>query len=269
MRPKGRLALGALVACVALLAIAAVAYAANTYKVFGKGTPYGAGSPAKPLPKKLFIGYQVDSDDGKQPSPVKSYEFRIQGGTQFAKYFPKCTIQQANAKEFAKADAACRKAKVGFGWVRNTTAPPGADLNGPEILTCNLRLTMYNLGYGIALRLDGSPEATDPRMKCVIPIGQSIEARWTKPRVRGKPGSGLKFTVPPNLLHPIPGLDNSVRYVESTINRIVRTVTIRGRKRKVPYIGSIACANKTTRYVQVVFTSEAGQTTVAEQKTRC
>lgn len=269
MRSKRRLALGAALALVASLVVAAVAYAANVYRADGFGKPYGSGSPKKPLPKNLVIEYWVDSDDNTVPVPVKSYEFRIQGGTQFAKYFPTCPDDQVNNADPNVLAQKCKKARVGKGTVIATIGKAGQPLAQPS-RTCQLDLVMYNMSRGrVALRLDPAQGPFQAPATSPCPMsGQSIIAKWTKPRVRRKPSSGLKFTVPQELLHP-GGLDVPVRYVKSEIFRQTRVVRIRGKRVRVPYIASIACDSKKYRYAQVVFTGEDGKSVTVSRRVRC
>jgi len=246
--------LGAAVAAV-MLVCAAVVYAAqvNTYTVDGSTSPAKAGSKKKPVPISVDFDYTVGEEAGQRPSPVSRYTIGFYGMQSNGALFPKCTAQQINT---AGNDKGCPKGSlVGTGSVTNAagaTADP-ADKSIP----CNLSLRVYNGGQGrAALYLFGNPP------QCVIAISQAIDARYV--RAFGGKGQALQFSVPSNLLHPVPGVDNAVTNVQSNIKKLTKKV--RGKTRG--YYESVACQGG-KRPITVDFLTEAGQSSTAKTDANC
>ena len=82
--------------------------------------------------------------------------------------------------------------------------------------------------------------------------------------------SELRFTVPPELLHPAQGLDVTVRDVTSSIKRIVSKgkVKVAGKKRKVGFYSAVGCKGG-KRSIQVTFVSETGQKSPVTKDVKC
>ena len=85
----------------------------------------------------------------------------------------------------------------------------------------------------MAIRLDGDPPApTDVNSKtisCPTPIHGAIKAKFVLTKIGGLPADDLRFTVPPELLHPS-GLDNTVRNTVSTIQKKTAKKKYQGKK---------------------------------------
>ena len=124
---------------------------------------------------------------------------------------------------------------------------------------------LYNTGGGIALRLDGSPTTTG----CPITVAQAINAKFSSKTIGGIKGTALTFNTPTNVLHPIPGLDNSVANVASTISGKTTKVKIKGKTRKVSLLSSTGCPKSGKRTIQVQFTDEKNSTVPAKASTKC
>jgi hypothetical protein len=140
----------AAITAVAVFAVAGVAYAVNTYNLdTGKATPKGVGTMKKPKPKAVDFDFSVSTDNGLRPRPVKKFSIRFQGLLSYAKYFPKCTFAQASQKSISAVEAACKKAAVGSGVVNNLF---GATNDETVKTPCQLKLRLYNLGDGFAIR---------------------------------------------------------------------------------------------------------------------
>lgn len=236
------------------LAVTAVAYAAqvNTYEVTGSTSPSKAGSKKKPVPVQLKFSYQVGEEAGQRPSPVKRYSIGFGGLQSNGGLFPKCTAARINA---AGDDGDCpRGAVVGTGFVKNAA---GATANTADrSIHCDLSLKVYNSGQGkAALYLYGNPP------QCAIPISQAIDAKYVK--IPG--GQALQFEVPSNLLHPIPGVDNAVIDVTSTIKKMTRKV--KGKTRGYYEVAGGCKGGK--RAVSVEFLSEAGESKTATSTASC
>jgi hypothetical protein len=241
------------VASSAVLAVAAVAFAAqvNTYTVTGGTAPAKPGTKAKPMPIKLNFNYTVGEEAGQRPSPVQRYTIGFYGVRSNGGLFPKCTAAQINA---AQSDSGCPSgSKVGTGSVSNAA---GATANpADKSIKCDLSLSIYNSGQGkAALFLKGAPP------QCAVSISQAIDAKY----VAFPGGTALQFVVPPGLLHPIPGVDNAVVNVQSTINKL--TKKSKGKTRG--YFESTGCKSG-KRAISVDFLTEAGQTSTASASQAC
>jgi hypothetical protein len=237
------------VLAIALFASAAFAAQVNTYSVQASTSPTKSGTKKKPVAISLSFKYQVGEQTGQRPSPVKQYKIGFTGVKVTQTGLPTCTADQLNT---AQTDTSCPgKSLVGSGTVQNqvgTTADPTSKN------ACSLNLKLYNAQKGhVALWLTGTCVGTA--------VHNAIDGQY----VQTSKSSTLQFTVPPPLLHPIPGLDNAVTNVSSTINRTSVGV---GSKKTGYYATNGGCV-KHKRAVQVTFVSEAGQSTVAKTTAKC
>jgi hypothetical protein len=246
------------VALVAVLAICAVAYAqsqVNTYTVTGSTSPTKAGTSAKHVGVSLKFNYTVGEKSGLRPSPIKTYAISFAGIKSNGGKFPKCTAQQITA---AGGDSGCPSGAVmGTGSITNAA---GATNNpSDKSLPCFLTLKVYNAGQGkAALFLKGGPNEPKP---CVIDISTAINATY---KTTSK-GSTLSFNVPPNLMHPVPGVDNAVTNVQTTVKKLSKT----SKGKKTYYFESIGGCKSGKRSISVKFTSEAGQNSTASTGAKC
>jgi hypothetical protein len=254
-------------ALVVAVALAGVAYATNVYNVTqGSTSPAGKGSKTKPLPKKLVFGYTVKDSSAPRGKPVTKYKIAIEGlSGKYAKFLPKCKFSDASSTSYATK---CAKAKVGSGRVENLTGP-GSDPNNNTF--CNLKLVVYNLGTGLALRLDADPPAPTEQsgpIGCSIPIHQAINAKFKTVKLDKVTTSSLNFDVPLNLRHPgSQFLDNVVANTTATIKGKTTKVKIHGKKRKVGIYSALGCHGK-NRTVSVSFSDESGKTTPIKVHTK-
>ena len=255
-------------AAVLVLALAAIAFAQatqdNTYKVVASTSPTNAGSSKKPVPTSVTFNYTVGESHGLRPSPIRKYSIKFGGVVVNGGLFPKCSATQLKA---SNGIANCAKAKVGSGFVENQTgATNNPDPNAPNNrVTCNLELSVYNAGArkGLLL-LEGGSSETDPRRQCPLDFGPSngiIDANY----VAGGGGTALEFSVPNELLHPAPGLDNAVVNVRSKIAR--KTKRVKGKTRG--YYESQGGCRKGRRLVTVTFTPESGSAARAQAIAKC
>jgi hypothetical protein len=74
-------------------------------------------------------------------------------------------------------------------------------------------------------------------------------------KIEGIPSSELRFRVPDNLVHPAPGVDNSVIDVTSHVLRKTGKVKIKGKTRTVGFASVVGRKGK-TRTVRVTFVDE-------------
>jgi hypothetical protein len=281
-----KLWVAAALALAAVLAVAGVAVAANTYQVFLGKTSTGKGTRAKPIPTKLDFGYRVGDTENKRPFVVKEYRIATEGTFAFTKARPRCTFDQATdptVTDPANLSAACRKAKIGTGTIDNEAgAPPPPESNRDQKLPCDVKLTLINISTGdprypgtvsqirrrggIAIRID-----TDPP-DCPIPVHEALAAPFYDIKLEGIPSSELRFTVPPSLGHP-GGLDNAVVETTSHLQKLTGLVAVRNgvpaaaAKRRVGYLSLVGRKGK-TRTTRVTFIDESGAKSTATKKSR-
>ena len=116
----------------------------------------------------------------------------------------------------------------------------------------------------------GLTDPDDRTINCPTPLHVAIEAKFVRVRIGGAKADELRFTVPPDLLHPT-GLDSVIRNTESKIIRRVskKKVKIAGKRRKVGFYTAIACKGP-KRLIQATFTAEDGVKARAHsQSKRC
>jgi hypothetical protein len=270
------------------LVVASVAYAANVYTVDGGTKPTTKGSAKKPAPVSLDFSYTVaDENPANRGIPVKEYRIGAEGLVTYPGSFPSCSggSTGANNPDQAAVAKACKKARVGGGTIK---ALVGARNAPTASANCVLDLNLYNLkpgnygdagkigkAGGLAIRLDADPPAPpslDSRYKgaCLAPQHAAILAPYKSVKIGGVKSSELRFTVPPELLHPAQGLDVTVRDVTSSIKKIVskKPIKIDGKKRKVGFYSAVGCKGG-KRAIQVTFVSETGQKTASSKNVKC
>jgi hypothetical protein len=248
---------GTAAAVVAAIVVAGAAYAVNTYVVdIASGGPGNkAGSAAKPLPVFLNFGYEVGDTENLRPSVINRYFIAAEGIKYFPKARPTCTFAQAN--ESPNYNRKCKAAKVGQGAIKNAF---GAADNRTAKAPCDVKLTLINISNGpgvtkkrggMAIRID-----TDPP-DCALSIHGALAAPIFDVKIEGIPTSELRFKVPDNLVHPAPGVDNSVIDVVSKVNRVTGKVKVHGKKQKIGFASAVGRKGK-KRTVRVTFVDETG-----------
>jgi hypothetical protein len=262
-------------AVLGLFAVAGIAYASNTYKSTSKITPAQTGKPNKPKPVSASLTFTVDETTGARPSPLKTYGIGLGAGvvpnTSAAKG---CNLSQANAPVLP---AACTKkataggANVGGGSVQ-AFAGPTTDTSTK--LPCFLTVTLVNSTQKnhMWIRVDGV--TTGPAGKtCVTAQHSSIDSTFVKTGSTPAKGGGtlpiwqIRFTVPPALLHPIPGFDVAVVGNVSNVLKVSKKIggVTHG------YLETIGCPKSPAgkRTAATTFTSEAGQTLTSIASSPC
>ncbi len=248
----------------ALVAVVAAATTAgaqdNPLTIDGQGLPRGAGSPTRPLAKDLSFRAEVHPSGGVLPAPFERYRIVIQGGRVYPRVLPSCSAAQAAAADHARR---CQSARIGSGTVDIWYGAP----NDPIASTpsCRIFSTFYNLGSGLAIRLDvnersGCPVAALPRNVLV--------AKFIRTRLGGKAASGIEFTVPPELRH-IAGLSIVVKSLTGRFRRVLGEARVAGTKRSVGYFSSVACATRRQRLVAVSAVDENGVSYRASARVPC
>jgi len=249
---------------VAALAVAGMASAVNTYVIsIGKATPDKPGTPSKPVPTKVDFGYKVGESENLRPSVINQYYIASEGIKYFPQAVPKCTFAQAD--ESPAYSKKCKAAVVGNGTIANAF---GASSNRAAKAPCDVKLTLINISNGkgvtkkrggIAIRIDTGPPA------CPLDIHGALPAPIFDVKLGGVPASEYRFTVPDSLVHPAPGVDNSVIDVVSHIPKKLHTIKIKGKSRKVSFASSVGRKGK-KRTLRVTFISEDGHKSTAIQQ---
>jgi hypothetical protein len=246
---------GTVAAVAAAVLVAGAAYAVNTYVVdIASGGPGNkAGSAAKPLPVFLNFGYEVGDSENLRPSVINQYFIAAEGIKYFPKARPTCTFSQA--KESPKYASKCKAAVVGRGTIANAF---GAAVDRTAKAACDVKLTLLNISNGpgvtkkrggMAIRID-----TDPP-DCPLSIHSALAAPIFDVKIEGIPTSELRFKVPDNLVHPAPGVDNSVIDVASKVLRVTGKVKVKGKTRTVGFASAVGRKGK-KRTVRVTFVDE-------------
>jgi hypothetical protein len=271
----------AVLALAAVLAVASVAVATNVYTVhLAKTTVKGKGTKAKPIPTGLSFGFKVeDSDASKRGTVIEKYSIGSEGLVTNPKLFPKCDFTELDDPT---VPAKCAKALVGEGLVKNAAGPSQPGPNGERALAdstpCNLQLRLYNDGDGMTLRLDSNGKGIPPNFEsdavgCALPIATAINGKFVKRRIKGVVASDLDFTVPPNLRHPLSGVDNSVRRSDNKIFLTSKKIRVRGKRVKRGFYQKVGCkGNKRTvraTFVTEATSSQAPQKFTATKSSRC
>ena len=243
----------AVLAIGALAAVATVAYAANVYTVKGSTSVKGKGSKTKPIPTGIRLQFDVgETDSSKRATVVEKYALGAEGLVTNPKFFPKCAFGDLDD---ATVPAKCAKALVGSGIAKNAAGPSNNQslaVSSP----CNLKVTLYNNGSGMVIRLDGGPPVppnfTTDQIGCALPIHTAINGKFVKRKIGGLTASDFTFTVPQNLKHPLSGIDNSIRRSVSNVKLKVKKVN--GKRRG--FYEKIGCKGP-TRLTRGTFTTEA------------
>jgi hypothetical protein len=266
----------AALALVGVLALGGVALAQNLYETHvAGGRPIAKGTPKKPVPVSVDFGFRVtETDPTKRATPIETYSIGSEGLVANPRYFPSCTFAQVQSGPAR----ACRKALVGDGVVRAASGPTNNQALAAS-LPCNQRLRLYNIGNGMAIRLDvdppfpttptGAPDFDTDQFGCPLNIHDAIKGRFVKTRIAGHPATDFRFSVPQNLLHPVTGLDTSVRESVSNLPRKARTARVRGKRRRVGFYEVVGCTGN-RRTARTTYTSETGQRTQSTStRARC
>ncbi len=248
---------GAVAAVAAAVLVAGAAYAVNTYVVdIASGGPGNkAGSAAKPRPAFLNFGYEVGDTENLRPSVITRYFIAAEGIKYFPKARPRCTFSQAD--ESPAYNKKCKKAVVGHGTIANAF---GASSDRTAKAPCDVKLTLLNISNGpgvtkkrggMAIRIDTGPP------DCPLEIHGALAAPIFDVKIQGVPTSELRFRVPDSLLHPAPGVDNSVIDVASKVLRVTGKAKVKGKTRTVGFASAVGRKGK-TRTVRVTFVDDTG-----------
>jgi len=262
-------------ALAAVMAVAGVALAANTYTVdLAKSKSKSKGTVLKPSPASLDFGYSVGDTDNLRPQVITKYFIAAEGLETYPKAFPSCTFDQATDPSKGSASqlsAACRKAIVGTGFIDNEAGAPN-DRTGK--LPCHVNLTLINIKTGdprypdtvkqvkkrggMAVRIDQPQKdgVDDPAFCPPVGLHQALAAPFYDVKLDGVKTAELRFNVPSTLTHPS-GIDNAVKNVVSHIKKRTAKTKIKGKTRTVGFYSSVGKKGK-TRTVRVTFVDESG-----------
>ena len=256
-----KLWIAAIAAAVVAFSAVGVAYAVNTYDVdIASGSPNKAGSTSKPVPSSLNFGYEVGDTAGNRPSVINQYYIAAEGIKYFPKSRPTCTFAQSD--ESPAYNKKCKAALLGTGTIANAF---GASVDPTAKAGCDVKLTLINISNGpgvtkkrggMSIRIDTDPPA------CPLSIHGALAAPIFDVKIEGIPSSELRFKVPDNLIHPAPGVDNSVIDVTSHVLKKTGKVKVNGKTRTVGFASAVGRKGK-TRTVRVTFVDETGHKATA------
>lgn len=265
----------AAVAVVTALAVAGVALAANVYELTESSTfKRGKGSPSNPVPKGVSFDYTVKDEAGPRGNPVKTYKIQFQGlSYKYQNRFPQCRFSQTDDDApLATILQRCRRAKIGEGRVEALVAVEATNPGPNDVVTyANLQLTLFNVPGGISIRLDADtppPTSQDGPFGAPVATHTAINARHRTVRIGGIPSSSLEFEVPEELRHNS-GFVITVARTSSQVDRLVKRVSIRGKRRRVGFYSAIGCARNNKRLVRVTFVDETGDSSTSTGSGPC
>jgi hypothetical protein len=265
------------VAVTALFGVVAIAEASNTYTVtVATVSPKKAGTALKPKPIKINFGYQVGETSGNRPSVTTDYVIafgkQIKANRKFFKGNKVCTVTQAGYSSGA-APTCPATSKAGAGTIQNLA---GNTSDPSSKIPCNLGLTLF-VGDGKtvpAAANDGIAVKNDIVIAIkrvnVADCALNVDAALPAGLVTVTNGTALKFHVKKTpFQQPLPGVDNSVVNVTSSIGKTVRVRQRVGRVFKLVTRGlfeSVGCKAGAHK-VNVAFTPAGGGAALNASKT--
>jgi len=265
------------VAVTALFGVVAIAQASNTYTVtVARVSPTKAGTALKPKPITINFGYQVGETSGNRPSVTTDYVIafgkQIKSHRAFFKGNKVCTIAQAGYVT-GQPPACPATAKAGAGTINNLA---GNTSDPTSKIPCNLGLTLF-VGDGKtvpAAANDGIAVKNDLVLAikranvadCALAVDAALPAGF----VTVTNGTALKFHVKKTpFQQPLPGVDNSVVNVTSSVGKTTRVRQKVGGVFKLVTRGlfeSIGCKSSAHK-VNVAFTPAGGGSAINASKT--
>jgi hypothetical protein len=265
------------VAVTALFGVVAVAQAANTYTVtVARVSPTKAGTALKPKPITINFGYQVGETNNNRPSVTTDYVIafgkQIKSNRRFFKGNKVCTVAQAGYTS-GQPPTCPATAKAGAGTINNLA---GNTSDPSSKIPCNLGLTLYvgdgktvpaSANDGIAVRNDLVLAIKRVNVSdCALAVDAALPAGF----VTTTQGTALKFHVKKTpFQQPLPGVDNSVVNVTSSVGKSVRVrQRVAGVFRLVTrgLFESIGCKSRVHK-VNVAFTPAGGGAAINASKT--
>jgi hypothetical protein len=280
-----KLSIAAVLALTAVLAVAGIAYATNTYVVdLAKSKSTSKGSLKKPSPASFDFGYGVGDTEDLRPQVITKYFIGAEGLETYPKAFPSCKFADAtnpNAKSPSALSAKCRRAIIGSGTIHNEAGAPN---DRTQKLTCDVLLTLINISTGdpvypetvkqikkrggIAIRIDQyQKDGQDDPAKCPpVDLHQALAAPYYDVKIGGVKSAELRFNVPVTLAHP-GGLDNSVKHVVSHIRKKTAKARVAGVRRTVGFYSAVGRKGK-TRTVRVTYVDESGHKATATKEAK-
>jgi hypothetical protein len=265
------------VAVTALFGVVAVAQAANTYTVtVARVSPSKAGTALKPKPITINFGYQVGETNNNRPSVTTDYVIafgkQIKSNRRFFKGNKVCTVAQAGYTS-GQPPTCPATAKAGAGTINNLA---GNTSDPSSKIPCNLGLTLYvgdgktvpaSANDGIAVRNDLVLAIKRVNVSdCALAVDAALPAGF----VTTTQGTALKFHVKKTpFQQPLPGVDNSVVNVTSSVGKSVRVRQRVGGVFRLVTRGlfeSIGCKSRVHK-VNVAFTPAGGGAAINASKT--
>lgn len=242
----------AVVTALAALGIAAVAHAVtNTYTFSGSVSPSKAGTKKKPKPVGIKFTLGVGETTGQRPATIKSVEIAIPNGKVNSKPFPKCTV----ATLTSSGPSGCPKgSQVGSGRIQSVAGQSSDPAD--KSLGCLVDAKAFNAAGGhLLLHVAAVPG------QCAIPgLQKTIDATLKTTGTTTK----LAFTIPPDLVHPIAGVDNVPISIAGSVKKLTKKV----KGKKVPFIASTGCSGG-KHVIKAKITLENGTVEQASGSVNC
>jgi len=258
-----------LLAGVATLALAGVAYAATTvtprYILHGRLTPKRSGTPAHPVTVSGQLGWTVKTTPpGQRPPVVRGYHFYLQGLRANTNEFPACSTSKLNS---TGPSGCARGSQIGTGELMVEVGPSSSTA---ITLTCRADVKLYNGGASTVVFYVYRGTEADA---CALPPPgfYTIVARLS----RAHHGRDLvvNYSVPTAVRHPAPGLDAAVVSSTVTIDReqttVKKRIGRRTRRERVGLLESVFCPHNHQRTLIGTFTSEDGHSRTSNAHIAC
>ena len=249
-----------LLMAVAVLGVAGVAYAAsNLYVVKARITPVKSGTLAHPKP----IGARIEIDvsttpPGLRPIVVFNYSILISGVHENTNSFPTCSSSTLQSK----SQRGCpRGSKAGSGFLLVEVGPTGNNAAAYSA-TCRVDVDVFNSGHG-HLTLYAFTRREVNACPLLKPIAINLTLRTKRKNLTAS------FSVPVALRHFPNGADDAITQAVLNLPVHRRTLTVKGVRRTVGLLASVACPVNHQRQVTITFTQEDGAKRTATANTPC
>ena len=270
------------ISAAALLVMAGLAYAVNSYTTSYSISPNKAGTLSSAKPVKESKSFRVSETGGNRPVPIKGFSLGLGAGViPHNRLFGGCSSSAAHSTPLPSS---CKKSTVGSGSAVALIGP-SSNRSAQYSSRCYVDLLLVNSTRKnhIFIRFDTRDTTSNPSFTCPFKRHEAIDAVFSeRARVaaRGKKGStklhswAIRFS-PPADLQTSSGNDVSVIQGSLTINKrvTVRFVGKGKRRRKITngFIDTVGCPKNPPgkRTVTDLFSDTSGANSSAETNATC
>jgi|GEM_PF-6437565 len=251
---------------VAVLAVAGIAYAANSnvYTVSAGIKPMKSGTKKNPKPISLAITYNIASSNSKAiPTNVKTYKTFIQQIIAKTNNFPACGTSRINNSH--QGPSTCRKGSlIGGGWAIVDVYPSNRPALKAYGSKCSLQLSIYNGGnhtFSLYLFSGNKEDGYNP---CKPKKKQAFVEQFSSN------GNGLTgtFTIPATFRSAGKNVWVIVR-LHMTISVKTTKVGKKPHRTTIGLLDSVGCPANHQRQVKVTFTATDGTSGTATRLVPC